>query len=176
MESVQTQPTQLTPDIVESDFASEQTFIPDNENPWKIILAYAEDNLELNDKLALRLACADANKAAEGYVTFSEDKFNKFLQQIAEKTFNVDGKFDAKYDSYHMDEKVKLEHWLELERKINDILLISSNDLKLQQQIKEWLTTFILSMPEYENIDIPEEAFSIDSLVDKKAEYTHTVS
>lgn len=31
--------------------------IPDNENPWKIILAYAEDNLELEDKLSLRLAC-----------------------------------------------------------------------------------------------------------------------
>lgn len=27
--------------------------IPDNENPWKIILAYADDNLELEDKLSL---------------------------------------------------------------------------------------------------------------------------
>jgi hypothetical protein len=65
-----------------------------------------------------------------------------------------------------------LEHWLELERKINELLLISSNDPKIEEQIKEWLTAFILSMPEHVDVDIPEETFSIESLVDKKAEHT----
>lgn len=65
-----------------------------------------------------------------------------------------------------------MEHWLELERKINELLLISSNDPKIEEQIKEWLTAFILSMPEHVDVDIPEETFSIESLVDKKAEHT----
>lgn len=67
---------------VSTQIKDEECSIPDNENPWKIILAYADDNLELNDKLALRLACTDAKKATTGYVTFSEEKFNNFLQQI----------------------------------------------------------------------------------------------
>lgn len=103
--------------------------VPNNENPWKIIFAYAEENLSGEDKIKLRAVCQDSKKAATEYVEFSQEKFETLLTTIDNMHLGVyQGEIDV---------------WLDIEKKLTELMFLCRSDPVLRDQLIVWFQDFI---------------------------------
>lgn len=103
--------------------------LPRNENPWKVIFAYAEDNLDVEDKIKLRAVCRDSKKAASQYVEFSHQKFEALL---------------TKFDNMHLGiYQGELEMWLDIEKQLTELIFLCKNDPVLRDQLIAWFQDFL---------------------------------
>ncbi len=100
--------------------------MPANENVWKIVCAYAGNDIPTRDKLALRLVSRDMHNVVSPYIQFSQAAFCRFADEFHKHAQNYN----------------TLDKWLHLEDQLKTQIHLNKTDPAFCEAVAVWLAAF----------------------------------